>query len=139
MTDACQSLHFWMTEKKHLKRAGFLERAEHLHSGSTTVQSVRVECIKSFQFLRKRYPDGVGLMLNGCMYFSSKTRRGGGVSHSTQASQQNLLNVPVQDTQTCHLVHILVLPGISLYTSGTEHRGSSALDYCFCRHKHFSV
>lgn len=24
------------------------------------------------------------------------------------------------------------------YPSGTDHRGSSAPDYCFCRHKHFS-
>lgn len=37
------------------------------------------------------------------------------------------------------LVHTSVLPGISLHTSGTEHRGSSALGYCFCRHRHFSA
>lgn len=130
---------FWMTEEKHLQRPGFSEGAEHLHSGSTTVRSVKVECIKSFQFLRKSHPDGAGLVLHGCMYFSSKTKGGGSVSHLTQASQQHLLNVPDRDTQTLHLVHILVLAGISLYPSGTEHRGSSALGYCFCRHKNFSV
>lgn len=87
-----------MTEEKHLKKSGFLERAEYLHSGSTTIQSVKVECIKSFKFLRKSHADGVGLMLHGCVFFRSKTRGGGSVAHLIWASQQHLLNVPDPDS-----------------------------------------